>query len=314
MSDEIHGQAMEVCLRYKKAEADLMEVLQKVEKYQVHLKRGHSSLFRYVVDELKLSENNAYTLITISRKARQVPDLAQAVKSGQISMSNARRVSAVLTPSNKDEWLAKARELSNRELEKEIARVRPQALTPEKVGYVTADRVRLELGLQEEVWLKLQRVQDLLSQARRCPVGLEEALEVLVDGFLKKQDPLEKAKRAESRKATDSPQKRVEDHSVPQETGTMDSLVTLREVSDSQSPKPRAPIPAATIHQLQLRDQGRCAQVLPDGRRCQETRWLEIHHRIPISQGGKNDLENLLMLCTGHHRNVHQSWSRSSLD
>lgn len=29
---------------------------------------------------------------------------------------------------------------------------------------------------------------------------------------------------------------------------------------------------------------------------------LEVHHRLPRGRGGRNDLDNLVTLCPGHHR------------
>lgn len=35
--------------------------------------------------------------------------------------------------------------------------------------------------------------------------------------------------------------------------------------------------------------------------KCTETTRLEVHHKIPISRGGKNNIENLIVLCHKHH-------------
>ncbi|MCK9996210.1 MAG: HNH endonuclease [Candidatus Krumholzibacteria bacterium] len=48
-----------------------------------------------------------------------------------------------------------------------------------------------------------------------------------------------------------------------------------------------------------------------DGYRCQgpgcgHTRFLEIHHRIPVALGGRTEMENLVTLCSGCHRGLHQ--------
>lgn len=48
-----------------------------------------------------------------------------------------------------------------------------------------------------------------------------------------------------------------------------------------------------------------------DGHRCQgpgcgHTRFLEIHHRIPAALGGRTEMENLVTLCSGCHRGLHQ--------
>lgn len=43
---------------------------------------------------------------------------------------------------------------------------------------------------------------------------------------------------------------------------------------------------------------------------CDRTRWLHIHHRVPWSQGGPTNLDNLIALCGFHHRMLHrESWT-----
>ncbi|WP_133150919.1 HNH endonuclease, partial [Frankia canadensis] len=51
---------------------------------------------------------------------------------------------------------------------------------------------------------------------------------------------------------------------------------------------------------VHLRDRGHCRY--PG---CQRTRWLQIHHAISWEQGGTTDIENLLLLCTRHHKTIH---------
>ncbi|MBI2606081.1 MAG: HNH endonuclease [Deltaproteobacteria bacterium] len=200
LSDRIHKRACEAASRHRKIEAEFIEILQQVEQHRVFLVRGHSSLFLYVVKELRLSESVAFNLISVARKAREVPELKTGIQNGTITLSNARKIVPVLNRENKAEWLAKASTLSQRQLEKAVVRIRPQLATPERATYVTPSRVKLELGLSERDWLKLRRVQDLLCQSRQRAVTLEEVLVALTDEFLVRHDPLEKAKRQKVKK------------------------------------------------------------------------------------------------------------------
>ena len=165
--DQIHQKALEISSRYRRTEADLIEALQQVEQHRVFLAKGCSSLFQYCVRELSLSENVAYNLITVSRKSREVPELKAALTQGTITLTNAKRIAPVLNAQNKFEWLKKASELSHRELEKEIVRVRPEAATPERVTYVTPTRVNLSVGLSEKGLARVRRAQDVLCQLKR---------------------------------------------------------------------------------------------------------------------------------------------------
>src|SRR5262249_28624422 len=64
---------------------------------------------------------------------------------------------------------------------------------------------------------------------------------------------------------------------------------------------------AALLRQVQLRDKGRCRHVNKKGNRCESERWLEVHHILPVSKGGRNQLDNLITLCSTHHKLQHLS-------
>ena len=280
--------------QFKKAESDLVDILQQVQHHRIFLQKGHQSLYRYVIHELGLSEGVAYNLITVSRKAQEVPELKAALTSGVITLSNARKIAPILSAANpkinNGEWITKAATLSNRQLEKEIVKIRPELATPERAVYVsstaTQTRVRLQVGMSEKNMMRLRRVQDLMSQSQQKPVSLEEVLATLTDDHLKRNDPLEIAKRQLVKKGLNR-------------TETLKSPVTLQG---------RKQIPAQLFHQISLRDERRCTYVNSEGVRCNQTRWIEIHHKAPVSSGGENTLENLTTLCSAHHGSVHQGW------
>lgn len=56
----------------------------------------------------------------------KVPEIKEAVDTGLLSMSKARRLSPVIEKENVQEWIAKAIELPERELEKEVAQMNPE--------------------------------------------------------------------------------------------------------------------------------------------------------------------------------------------
>ncbi|MGK5089592.1 HNH endonuclease [Bdellovibrionota bacterium FG-2] len=304
ISQQIHERALVLSATYKRAEGELLEILEQVDRHRVYLKHGHSSLFLYVVGELGLSESVAYNLITVTRKAREVPELRGLIATGAITLSNARRITSVLTPQNKTEWLEKAAALSQRQLEKEIVKVRPEAATPENVSYVTENRVRLEVGLFEKDMLDLRRVQDLLSQAKGRFVTLEEVIVQMTGEYLKRHDPVRRAKRQINRKgkqAQKAPQASVQP-------------VSRQAMSGAAPERKRVPIPANLLHQIRLRDQGECAYVHGNGRKCSQGRWVEIHYKIPVSLGGENTLENLVTVCRMHHAWIHEGHERDERD
>ncbi len=288
LADEIHGRAIEISIRYKRAEADLVDVIQQVEDHRVFLKRGHASLFSYVVGELGISESMAYSLITVARKARQVPELKARLQSGEMTLSNARRVATVLTPQNQDEWIAKATELSGRQLEKEIVKLRPQEATPERASYVSSGRVKLEVGLSEEEMLRLRRVQDLESQAQRKAVSLEEVIAALNSEYLRRHDPVEKAKRHRVRRASPA--------------GDAATAASASAPKPAHTPTSGTTDASASTNQNKQTDQKNQTEPVKTHVALRE---VESQKRIPVSQGGLNTADNLITLCSAHHQLAH---------
>ena len=196
----LHELALKAAEKYFKAESELIEILQKIDQKKVFRTLGYSSLFVYATKALKLPENTAYTFITVARKAVQFPELKAELKTGNLNISNARRIAPILNQANKTAWLEKAKALPQKKLEQEIAREFPGQVTQERLTYVTETRLNLVLGISDTLMKKLKRAQDLVSQSQHKPASIEAALEEAVDLFLKKKDPVEIAKQIEAKK------------------------------------------------------------------------------------------------------------------
>jgi hypothetical protein len=60
-------------------------------------------------------------------------------------------------------------------------------------------------------------------------------------------------------------------------------------------------IPAEVKRRVDARDQRRCGFVAPNGRRCDERRFLEFHHVVPYAAGGLPTVENIQLRCRAHN-------------
>ena len=295
----LHEKAKSIAKAFNQNQINLINILQKIEKHQIFLKLGYDSLFSYALEELKLSEANACNFITVSRKAQKIPVLQEALSSGKLSVHKARRISPVLKPnlSNQEakEWIDKALSLPKQRLEQEVAKIYPQALTPEKYHYVHQDRLHLQFGVSEELMQRLLQIQDLLSSRQKKHTSFEEMLDIISKEFVTRHDPIEKAKRREKRldskkiliKTKKTFKSYVPGHGNWQDESKRESLAYWRRC------------------QALKRDQGQCTYVHPNGQRCKRKRYLQIHHILPKSQGGGDQVDNLKTLCFNHHRLVH---------
>ncbi len=272
---DLHERALQAAHLFAHAERSLLATIDEVDHSSFFRKLGFPSCYAYCREALKLSENVAGVLINIVRKSKKVPELKARVLEGKITISNAGRISSIITPENKHEWLKKAEELPKAKLEKEIAKVYPRAAVRERVSHISEKRLKLEMGVEEEVMALFRRAQDIQSSREKKAVSLEETLKAALETYLEKHDPLEKAKR----------QKKTEEKKTEE-----------KETDD---------IPAHILHAVHRRDQAQCRGENPDGSRCPQRRWLEVHHVKARKDGGPHTLENLLTLCGFHHRQVH---------
>lgn len=336
--EKLDQEARKIARDYKKLEQQLLGVVVQIDKLKIFYKLGFSSLFVYLTRALELSPAIAYAFINVARKSHEIPFLKEQVEAGKISIYKAQRITPVLTPQNYKTWLKLAASKTHRELEREVTIASPQnaiaesryvptlAITEEKIT-IKRDlpRIELQLGVSEALMLKLRRAQDIESQRNKKNLNLEQTLEEVLCLYLEKRDPLKKAKRqdAKGKLLTDQNQtcRSVDKNSAHAKNNnpTIHSASpTKEERAKSQSqelernqriaPHKRASraLPARLKHQLQIRDDGQCTYVDSLGRRCLSRRFLEAHHIRPVSLGGENTLENLTLLCSGHHKVVHR--------
>jgi len=285
MSKELHSRAISLVKQIRKSEAELLDILDQIEKQKLYLDWGYSSLFQYAVDGLGLSEGRAYNFITVTRKSREVPSLRKNIESGKLPVSKARKIASVIDPQNEKEWILKAQQLSQKLLEREVAKVSPRTKVKEGAHYIDEKSLELKSLISEETYQKLLRAQDLVSQSKSKAASLDETLSAALDQFLEKKDPVQKAKRREKKLVS----RRVEPKLKQQ----------ARQFT-------RTPIPAPIQHQVMLRDKGRCQFPLGLGGKCNKTRWIHLHHIKPITAGGGHSVENLITLCSAHHAFLHK--------
>jgi hypothetical protein len=187
--------------------------------------------------------------VSLAKATRDYKKLEVALDKNEVTPSKAARVLSVIELENEQEWVLKASRLSKAQLEKEVARLNPKKVRGERSEYLTPDVIELKIPVKEEVYKLLVRAQDLLSDSKGQAATMEEVFEHLAHEYLKKRDPLKKAKRrAEKRGFNDSASSPAQD-----QWGH------------------RFPIPSEVIHQVHLRDERRCQHRYPSGEQCQST-------------------------------------------
>jgi len=294
--EKLHQKITETVTEYRKQEGLLIELTQESDFTKFYLELGYSSLFEYLNLGQGISAATVSNLITVARKSVKIPEMMEAIASGEVGLAKLRKVSSVITSENKSEWIEKSKKLSCRELEKEVAKVSTYKPRRDFWQRINADYLRLSIDTTEDFKALAERAQDVYSKKCQSNKTLTEVFEWALKEALTKHDQVMKAERAEAKK------KSVTAKAAP----TSKSDPTGQSVTRDSGPtdNKRKHIPQPILNQVVLRDKGRCS-FQKHGRRCHHRRFLDIHHIKPVKDGGQNTVENLTTLCETHHIYLH---------
>jgi len=297
--------------------ASLLAHLAEVDTRRLYLALGHPSMFAYAVEALHLSESAAYRRIHAARAVRRFPRLLALVASGELHLA----AICVLAPHFTDELCAElvtaATHRSKAQVERWLAtRFAPTLLvepidappqlvlgrvaveapaslaaagtdtqlvpgrveSPEVVACLApapAPPVVVRLPLPEATYAKLRHAQALLAHA--VPDGdvaqvVDRALDALIE-------------RLERRKFAAISRPRRAPAAAPARPAM----------------RPRT-VPAQVKRAVWQRDQGRCAFVSGECRRCSARARLEFDHVTPVARGGTARAEGMRLLCRAHNQ------------
>jgi hypothetical protein len=290
--DELLQQTQEKTHQERLLTAEVLRMLQEIERRKLFAARGFSSLFQFCVEFLGYSESAAHRRIASMRLLAQIPTVEEKIKEGSLTLSNIAQAEAFfkaeakvnhkLTLEEKQVVLEKLEGKSSREAEKELLSLSscPEALTQkEKVRPVSETHYEVKFYADQELMNQLEQLRGLL--AHRDPnMTTAELIAELAKIAMAKLRP----KKPDTK---------------------LDSLPTP-EVKASK-PKEETPrsryLPAQVKSRVYHRDGGRCTFIDPKtGRKCGSTFGLEYDHvRIPFAKGGANIPENLALRCRNHN-------------
>jgi hypothetical protein len=264
---------------------------------------GYTSLFDFCVKHLGLSEGSAQRRIAAMRLVRDLPEAREALTSGELSLSNAAKLQSVfraqrridgvaLAPAEMRSVLADVAGTSQRECERKLAVLLPEATEAcrprEREEANMAGELELTLRIPPDLRDKLRRLQELLSHALSPGGSTVELLERLADQEIARLE--KKAGLSVSQPAT-------------ADTATAPIASTAAAVRTKTLPSDIDRLSASRRREVFRRAGGKCE--FPG---CGSRFRLEIDHRVPRAFGGTHAAANLRLLCRTH--NLHQARMR----
>ncbi len=293
---------------------------------KLFLELGYASINQYAKAELNFSQSKIGHYISLTRKLEKLPRLKKSLSDGELGYTVARVVADVADSSNEKAWVDFAKMNSRRTVENEVKRAKqeaknkaanqpallppsnkraPKAVLPVRVNF---EMTPIQFARYEKLWESVRKTRKISSEK-------VEALLEIMEGFLEQQSEPDSHK-SDPRGAVAKPSTQIHIHHCPEcksskvQTSKGELEIGKTEFEqlrcDCQITGPgqrnKTSIPPAVRREVFAKARHKC-----ETPGCNHTRFLEIHHIVPRSEGGSNDRGNMKLLCSACHRLVHQS-------
>jgi hypothetical protein len=294
--------------RERGATAALIAAIAEVDARRLYLGESCPSMFVYCTRVLHLSEHAAYDRIEAARLSRRFPAILAQLEDGALTLTNVRLLGPHLTHANADALMTEAAHKSRSEVERLIARLRPQPDVPAAIRKLPERR---SLPSPVSARIDLPETGTVTVSVPTPPPLRAAVVKPLAPERYKVQFTIDDETHRILRRVQD-----LMRHSVPNgdlSTIFNRALIALLEGLEKRraavTKRPRAGraqangsrhIPASVRREVWKRDAGRCAFVGSNGR-CSETGFLELHHVQPFAAGGRAVAENIELRCRAHN-------------
>jgi hypothetical protein len=302
--------------------------LREAEYHRVWRKLGFSTALEYLEHVFCYSPRQAKERLGVAKELAELTGLEDELRKGAIPYSAARELSRVMTRATEAQWLARARGRNVRDIE--------QLVTGHKKGDCPDDPKDPALMTKTVVLRLVTRQQALLEQTRamfEAECGQHLDIEAVIeaacvralgmhpthadtgaaDGAAGNGMAPRPANQIIHRKCVSCSRAEQEGRGVtfPITAAELtrvecDAEITHEaDIANAQERGARRPTPTTTIPKklrdlVWTRDGGRCR--FPG---CRATRHLAFHHLEFQVHGGQHEESNLVLLCDGHHKLLH---------
>lgn len=304
------------------AEHRLLTLIRHFDERQRHRDHGLPSAAAWLSWRVGLGPVAAREKVRVAKALGQLPRIDAAFARAEVSYSKVRAMTRIATPESEGRLLHMAKNASAAQLEticRGVAQVMERSEDgPDRWLVFRADTdgmVRLEVRLGADDAAILKRA---LTAAREGDSAESSSGEERVSALVRLADTFLAAASPEGRSGADRHQLVVvmkEEAVAPEGTLAMvagegplgvlaqacvERLSCDATLVDAESGRKQRVVSPSMRRALQVRD-GCCR--FPG---CTNRRWVDAHHIIPWSRGGPTTKANLILLCTTHHRFVHE--------
>jgi hypothetical protein len=308
--------------RERAATAELLAHLAEVDDRRLYAPAGYPSMFAWCVEELHLSEDEAFKRIRAARTARQFPTVFPLLADGRLHLTAVVMLTPHLTPENSVELLAAATHQSKAGIERLLAERFPQPDLPDWVGAVGTPR---QLAPEPVQPIGAQLVPEPVSFSEMKLAVAASAESPSAETMRPKVAPLAPGRYALQLTVGQGTYEKLRyaqallGHSAPSGElaevmdRALDALIARleqRKFAATARPRERRPrasahprhVPAEVRRAVWERDGGQCTFVSDAGHRCPARTRLEYDHVEPLARGGHSTVKGMRLRCRAHNQ------------
>lgn len=312
---------------------------------KIHRLLGFVRISEYAAHYAGLSEHQTKELLNLGKRLEELPGVATALERGDLTWATAREIARIASPEDQQQWVDVARSVSRQELRERLKeatadpphvedppipdepplefrsppwRSEPTANRPrpsQSPPFAPAAQAKTALSrpIAEDQFLSIRMTaeqyavwESLLEEQRKQRPNVTPA-EVMLEN-------ISAASAADQEGPSRSPYLIVllacpdcGQARIPTSRGEADAGSALLAAAgcDGVIERPdgiRRQVVLPRFRRLALKR----ARYTCEAGNCKHTRFLEVHHRVPVASGGRTELDNLIVLCSRCHRNLHE--------
>jgi HNH endonuclease/RuvA, C-terminal domain len=317
-------QAHEALVRLAKARAGLDfdegERLLEALRARAHERLGFGSFVEYVERLFGYAPRLTHDKLRVAEALQELPELGRALYEGQASWSCVRELSRVATRETEHAWLEAARGRTVREVERRVSGHQRGSL-PSDPTCPQAQQHVLRFEVSGEVLATFREAMAQIRRAAGGPLADDAALLLMARHVLGGPSDEGRASYQVELTVCEECQRGKQGRGEPVDVSA--DVVEMARCDGQQlgdahvgasvshdaaaatthvlGPRAKQDVPPALRRAVLRRDQHRC-----QAPGCCHVTFVDVHHIETREDGGAHEIDNLVTLCSAHHRAGHR--------
>lgn len=164
---------------HQRSEAELCVGLRRLYRDQAHRGLGRSKFSRYIHAETGMPEKLVWIFMNLGKHFERLPLIREAMERGVLSYTKAREFAPSIRPDEQEHWIEFAKGHTNREIEREVAKV-----NAEREGREFQPKVSVVLWLTGVEFQALRAAREMVMKELREPVPFDRLVPMLAESAL----------------------------------------------------------------------------------------------------------------------------------